>query len=104
MLTVIANKNIVWSVSDTFSLPITDVNGFSEGDTLIFQVATNTSAMPIINNSYSLVDGRFMIELSVSDRAKLPIGEYIYRIIVNSIDGSITTESSGEFKAVWGAE
>ena len=104
MLTVISNKNMIWSVSDTFSLPVTDANGFLVGDTLVFQIATNPSAMPIINNSYSLVGDKFMIELSSLDRAKLSMGEYIYRIIITSGDGSITTESSGEFKVVWGAE
>lgn len=103
MLQIIAGRHIAWSVSDTFELEVaSDTGSFDAGSTLEFQIARNQETAAIIDKTnISLSDGIFTVSLDSTDRAKLSVGDYIYRIIV-SASGTVTTEISGDFIVKWG--
>lgn len=102
MINVIHNKTIEWSVSDTFSLVVSDKAGFNEKDKLKFQISQSEDTEPIISNEYTLNGEVFDINLNSNDRSKLDLGYYIYRIIIIGADGSIVTQQSGDFIVKWG--
>ena len=102
VLNVIQNKRIEWSISDTFELMVTDDSNFTDGDTLKFEIAKNETSDMIISNTYELNNGEFNVVLSEADRKKIELGDYIYRIIITSANGSVKTEQSGDFIAKWG--
>lgn len=103
MITITNNQNISYSVEDTFSLPISNDNGFEEGSTLRFDIADGENSTPIISNTYTLSNGMFNVTLNSTERKRLSIGNYIYRILIISATGSVTTEKSGDFIVKWGA-
>jgi len=103
MITIQANKHIIWSVKDTFTLEITSENPFELNDTLKFEVASSESASPIISNTYQLQDGKFYVTMDATDRARFNIGDYIYRLILTS-GGEVCTEASGDFLVRWGVQ
>lgn len=109
MVRVINNKDISYSIGDTFSLPITDGGSgyLTEGMTAEFIIAENEQAEYLINNFYELVNTAgvysFDLTLSESDKQKLPLkNNYIYKIIIRK-NNIISTQKSGYFSVVWGA-
>lgn len=103
MLTIINNKNISCSIEDSFLLPISNENGFEDGSTLRFDIADGENSVPIISNTYTLSNGMFNVTLDSTERKKLSIGNYIYRILIISANGTVVTEKSGDFTVKWGA-
>lgn len=96
------NGDIEYSVNDTFKIRVgMDV---VEEAYLDFIISENEESS-IINNRYRVnSDGSsFTVTLSDADKKKIPIGNYIYKIILNRADGSVITQKSGNLKVKWGA-
>jgi hypothetical protein len=105
MLTVINNTNIEYTAGDTFNMPVTATSEgeFSAGMQLRFIVAQNTQSEYLIDNTYDInEDLVFNVILSENDIKKVPLGEYIYKIIIFK-NNEIRTEKSGFFTVKWGA-
>lgn len=108
MVRVINNKDISYSIGDTFALSITDDGSgyLTEGMTAEFIIAENEQAEYLIDNFYELtyIAGIYSFELilSESDKQKLPLKyNYIYKIIIRK-NNIISTKKSGYFSVVWG--
>lgn len=102
MITIVAGKNIIWSVEDTFDMPVSSEMGFEEGAKLRFDISQGEDIAPIISKTYSLSGDVFNVVLQEEERKSLKIGDYIYRIIILSTSGSVITEQSGDFTVKWG--
>lgn len=105
MIKVINNSDIEYSIGDTFDLPIfpSTADEFSAGMQLLFVVAESTQSTAIIEKTYSIrEDLTFNIVLSESDKQKLPLGEYVYKIITYK-NNKVVTEASGYLNVKWGA-
>lgn len=89
------------STEDSFLLTVQSENGFEPNVTLKFQVAENEDSELLIDKSFSLKGTYFQVELTKEEKPGL--GEYIYRIMLLSPDGSVITQKSGEFEVKWGA-
>ena len=104
MLKIIANRHIEWSISDTFSLEVVgEAGAFPAGSTCSFEIAPNAETAALVTKSGTLSDGIFTLpDFNLTDRGKLTLGDYIYRIVITE-SGVITTEISGDFIVKWGA-
>ncbi len=102
MSTIISGKDIQHSIEDTFLLPVTSESGFSGGDKLRFDITDNENNELLISKTFSLSGEAFDVVLTKDEKAKLKIGDYIYRIIITSASGTIITEVSGNFILTWG--
>ena len=75
---------------------------FEQGSKLNFQVAENEQAESVINKIFDLTEDGFEIVLSKEETEMLPIGNYIYKIVILDLNGKITTRKSGELTVKWG--
>lgn len=103
MLTIENGVNISYTLGDTFELKVNAKNGFTENSTLRFVIAQNQTAEPLIKNTYNIQDGAFYVTLSQTDKEKLEINDYIYKLTLIGADGTIVTQKSGDFFVKWGA-
>ncbi len=95
-------EKIAYTQGDTFELEVSSDN-FETGDTCLFVIAEDESAEPVIKATFSLQDGSFTITLTSSERGKLDLGNYIYKIVITSLNGEVITRKSGNFIVKWGA-
>ena len=97
-------ERIEYTRGDTFLIRISPEDGevFPVGSTLEFIIADESSKTPVIKNTYDLTDGAFDISFSNKDR-EIPEGEYVYKLVLRTVDGTIATQKSGEFIVIWGA-
>ena len=104
MLIIENGTNISYTKGDTFSLTVGAVNGFSENSTLRFIVAEDEESEPVIENTYNLNgEGVFSVVLEESDRDKLVIDDYKYKLTLIDSAGITITQKSGDFRVKWGA-
>ena len=73
MIIIELNKNIEWSVDDSFLLSVTSDIGFNEGDKLKFEITKSENEEPIISKEFSLAGDCFDIEFDAAERKKLAI-------------------------------
>ena len=101
---MIAGTTIEYSINDTIETNAAFDIPPAEGSTLRFIIAKGITAEPTISKTFAMnADGAFTIKLTQSERNKLAIGNYIYKMIVIGIDGSIKTRISGDFIVTWHA-
>ena len=93
---------ITYTAGDTFSLNVSATDEFEQGSKLNFQVAENEQAESVINKIFDLTEDGFEITLSKEETEMLPIGNYIYKIVILDLNGKITTRKSGELIVKWG--
>ena len=105
MIDIIKNVNLEYTKGDTFSLPVRALPGneFSEGMQLEFVIAESEQSDPVIEKVFNVNDDlTFTVTLTDSEKKKLSLGEYIYKMITYK-NNEIITEISGYFTVVWGA-
>ena len=98
---IISGTDISCSVNDSFLLTVSSDDGFASGTTA--EIIVKGESEDIIDKRFAASGGEITIELSESDRQKLPEGDYMYKIKIQSPDGTVTTVISGEFLVKWGA-
>jgi len=103
MTTISNNGNLSWSVSDTVNFSVEAEDQFIAGDQLTFEVAENQENAVIVSQTFQLTGDKFIVDLPSSERAKLPVGTYVYRMILSHADGKVVTEQSGVLYVKWGA-
>lgn len=105
MLRQIQNStNLSYPIGDTFAIKIEASSGsFSDGSTLELIIAPDKESEPVIDNTYSLTNGVFNVNLSENDKKALTIGEYLYKLILKGTDGSVYTQTSGNLYVTWEA-
>lgn len=104
MIKIYSNGDkITYTAGDTFVMNVTTADSFDEGSTLTFKIAQNETSEDIISKEFSLNGTGFEVSLSEEDRDLLPIGEYIYKLVLKSANDEIITRKSGEFIVKWGA-
>ena len=104
MLIITNGTNIEYTYGDTFEMTVTTEGGFDEGTQLTLVIAQGEQSEPLVSNRYDTdPDGGFTVRLSAEDKAKMPIGEYIYKLTVTDADGTVITHKSGYFTVKWGA-
>ena len=94
-------EKISCSTEDTFLLTVEAENGFEMGTSLKFQVAKDEEGELLIDKIFSLNGTFFQIELTEEEKPDL--GEYVYRIVLLNLDGSVITQKSGQLEVKWGA-
>ena len=94
---------ITYTAGDTFEISVSSAEGFPAGATLRFQVAKDELAELLIDSDFNLTGEGFIISLKNEEKEKLPIGEYIYKLVLVGVDGEIVTQKSGELIVKWGA-
>lgn len=101
----ITATGIEHSISDTFIFTVSPMANetFDDNSILNFVVAKQENESPIIDKSYTLNEGQFIITLTDEEKTKLPLGNYIYKMIIISNNGIVSTEKSGFLDVVWGA-
>lgn len=99
-----SGERIEYTQGDTFLIRISPEDGdvFPVGSTLEFVVAVESNKTPVIKNTYDLTDGVFDVSFSNKDR-EVPYGNYLYKMVLSAVDGTIVTQKSGEFEVKWGA-
>ncbi len=97
-------ERIEYTRGDTFLIRISpeDSDIFPAGATLEFVVADEPSKTPVIQNTYNLEYEAFNVAFSNKDK-EIPEGKYVYKMILRTADGTVTTQKSGEFTVKWGA-
>lgn len=95
-------EKISYTKGDTFELEVNGDN-FETGDTCLFIVAEDENAEPVVKSTFKLTDGSFEIKFTESERGKLDLGNYIYKIVITAISGDVITQKSGDFIVKWGA-
>lgn len=95
-------KKIAYTQGDTFELEVNS-DDFETGDTCLFIIAENESAEPIVRSTFSLTNGSFSLALTSAEKNRLVLGNYIYKIVVTALDGTVVTTISGDFIVKWGA-
>ena len=103
MLIIINGTDIEYTKDDTFELYVTTKNGFNDGTNLKFIISENENVTPLIENQTNVLDGKFKVTLNAEEKAKLNLGDYIYKLVLISTDGKIITQKSGNFLVKWGA-
>lgn len=104
MLNIIENEYIRFSVNDTFLMTVTngDDTPFTDGAHLRFIIAKSEQSETLIDKMYSLDEnGVFKLSLTEQDKKKIPIGLYVYKIMIHS-GGQVITMQSGYFEVIWG--
>ena len=97
-----SNNVIEYSIGDTINTPVHFHTDMENGSTMRFVIAVDDTSSPIIDKVFNMnSDGSFTIELTLAERSILKLGKYIYKAIVNGIDGSIRTRQSGYFIVTW---
>lgn len=100
---VILNSIINYSLGDTFNMPVTNDVPYADEDKLTFIVAENETSENKIEQVFTPTGGVFNVNLSKTLLASLPIGTYLYKIIITDVAGYTVTEKSGNFYVNWGA-
>ena len=95
-------KKIAYTKGDTFELEVNSDN-FESGDTCLFVVAENEGSEPLVKSTFSLLNGSFTLTLTSAEKNRLTLGNYIYKIVVTALDGTVVTTVSGDFIVKWGA-
>ena len=104
MITITNGNDIEYSKGDSFFLPIEAVGDvFDENSKIRLIIAKDDSSAAIVDNTYTYADSIFAVSLTDADKEKLTIGDYIYKLITTTADGTVTTEISGNFIVKWGA-
>lgn len=103
MLKILKTSDISYTKGDTFSLKIKAKNGFLEGSTLRLVIAESEYKEPLIERTYSLSGDVFYVNLTETDKKKLELSNYIYKLTVVSATGVTITQKSGDFLVKWGA-
>lgn len=95
---------IEYTRGDTFLIRISPEDGdvFLDGSSLEFIVAEESSKKPIIQKVCDLTEGAFDVCFSNKDR-EISYGNYIYKMVLRTVDGTIVTQKSGDFVVIWGA-
>lgn len=102
MITVINGCDIEYTAGDTFLLSVTSVDGFTEGAKMRFVIAQGKHSDAIIDKQFELSEDGFTLTLTAEESAKLPMEEYIYKLILLDITGQVITQQSGDFTVKWG--
>lgn len=103
MLQIINGTNIEYTKGDTFDIEVSSADGFESGSTLSLVIAKNEHSAPIIERDFVLISsGIFPVTLSESDKEKLNIGDYIYKLTLKGANGTVYTQKSGDFIVKWG--
>ncbi|MBO5060228.1 MAG: hypothetical protein J6C82_04875 [Clostridia bacterium] len=97
-------RHIKYTKGDTFELPVGTDGTYGEGTYLKFQIAKSEETDILIDHQETMSDNAFLVTLTDEEKAKLQLGEYIYRIQVFPINGGRYTQLSGDFSVVWGVE
>ena len=101
MTTIINKTDIEFSQGNTLDLQAVPQNPAPDM-TLKFQIANNEENEPVFEEVYSITEEeRFNITDTDGKIAELPVGHYIYRMIVYS-GNRIETQQSGIFDVKWG--
>lgn len=97
-------KRIEYTRGDTFLMRIFPKSGktFPEGSTLEFIIADESTKQNVIDNTYSLSEDGFVVDFSKKD-TEIPIGDYVYKMILRTVEGIVITQKSGDFAAIWEA-
>lgn len=97
------NSRIEYTKGDTFELSVSANTTIDAGSQLRFIIAESELADPVIDNTYNLnSSGDFTLYFSENNKNALLIGDYIYKMILQTIDGKIITQLSGDFVVKWG--
>lgn len=103
MLKIINGTNIEHTKGDTFRLEVAADYIFPEGEKLRFTVSRNEKNTPLIERTFDLSNGIFVVTLDKETENLLALGDYIYKLTELSLSGSVVTQLSGEFRVKWGA-
>jgi len=104
MITIVNGNDIEYSKGDSFFLPIeAEGDVFDESAKIRLIIAKDDNSAAIVDNTYTYADSIFTVSLTEADKEKLTIGDYIYKLITTTADGTVTTEISGNFIVKWGA-
>lgn len=95
-------KKIAYTQGDTFELEVNSEN-FETGDTCLFIISENESAEPVVKSTFALSNGSFSLSLTSAEKNRLIVGNYIYKVVVTALDGTVVTTKSGDFIVKWGA-
>lgn len=97
-------RKITYTRGDTFLISISPEDGeiFPEGSTLELIIADEPTKAIIIDNTYDLSDGTFTVEFTKKD-TEIAYGNYVYKMILRTVEGIVVTQKDGEFEVIWGA-
>ena len=96
-------EKITYTAGDTFEISVSSAEGFEEKSTLLFQVAKSENEEFLVNSAFDLINDEFIIILTDEEKGKLPIGEYIYKLVLINEKSEVVTQKSGELVVKWGA-
>lgn len=103
MTNIKCNSRIEYTKGDTFELSVSADAVIDTGSQLRFIIAESELASPVVDNTYNLnSSGEFSLYFSENNKNALSIGDYIYKMILLTIDGKIITQLSGDFVVKWG--
>lgn len=103
MISIYSNgEKITYTAGDTFLMGVSSDDGFDEGAQLKLQIAENETAPLLIDATFTQVDGGFNVTLTSSEKRRLTLGDYIYKLVLVSASGDILTQKSGDFIVKWG--
>lgn len=100
---ILKNSIINYSLGDSFIMPVTNDEPYNDDDKLTFVVSENETSEPAVEKTFSPAGGVFTVNLSKASLAALPVGVYLYKIIITDIYGNTVTQKSGNFYVNWGA-
>lgn len=95
-------EKIAYTQGDTFELEVSS-DSFEAGDTCLFVIAEDENAEPVVNSTFALSNGVFSLSLTSAEKKRLELGNYIYKIVVTALDGTVVTTIGGDFIVKWGA-
>ena len=96
-------EKISYTAKDSFYLVVESEQGFEPGDQLKLQIAETEESELLIDSTHQLKNSFFEIALTDEEKAKLTLGNYVYKIVVISGNGDVLTRKSGELEVKWGA-
>lgn len=102
MVMIKNDADIAYTHGDTFEIAISGEPDFSDGSILRIQIAKSDGESAVVERKYNLVGNEFNVVLNDDDKAKLPIGNYVYRFTVLDLNNKIVTMKSGNFFVQWG--
>lgn len=104
MTDIIYDSRIEYTKDDTFELTVFADNEIDAGTKLRFIIAKSETQEPIIDILYEMNNqAEFGIFFSEDEKKKILIGDYLYKMILIGVDGSVITQLSGDFIVKWGA-
>ena len=95
-------EKITYTAGDTFLMEISSDDGFEEGAQLKLQIAESETADFLVDATFNQSNGGFEVTLTDREKEKLPIGDYIYKLVLVNVSGEIITQKSGDFIVKWG--